>query len=572
MALSQNFDIIPNQSVIFTANTVECSDPELEYKNIVNADDITQVQFELNPAYFADNLILYGDLTTVSGWTLSNMAHNSTWDYFYSTNDSSCYVSIVPDGLYAPFGENAFMKVDIGIITNTHGIDIRVGTQTYSLTAGQVGIFTFYGILGDDTATNKRIKIQSFGGVDQSLIIKSIHATPIDYNYNLLVRNSTTDEVVYSYLLKNYFSYTYPQGTDIIRVTDNKFTWSVDWGELALTEGCYHLEICDPNINTNLQNGLPNSDFNYQELNTLDYNTATIVARFNGDSKITLTHIVGIIGTIEIVTNNSPIAGLTYNYSVVFTDVNLSGGGITLTIGFVGDNDNHVVAGSSTKSGSVVSDGGAFTLAIAMSGGASCSISIANLTLIGAENYEGNWISNGFKLTDGECNTVVLHGCSDTDNAMGLNFGSSNFTLKGRAEGKFTSSNYTFDRETIEYGTRANNRLIHFKRKKTKALKLNLLPEYMLDFVSALVGLDHIYVDNTEFEASGDEFFAISYPDGLNAMAYVTLFLTELDTTIEKSATIAMGAGCSDTIECVLDPETDECLIDPQTGDPFLMP
>lgn len=571
MALSQNFDVIPNQSVIFTANTVECSDPELEYKNIINADDITQVQFTLNPAYYADNLILYGDLTTESGFTLSNMAHNSTWDYFYSTSDSSCYVSLVPNNLYAPFGENAFMKVDIGIIANTHGLDITVGTQTYSLTAGQVGNFTFYGILGDDTATNKRIKIQSFGGVDQNFIIKKIHATPIDYNYTLLVRNSTTDEVVYSYLLKNYFSYTYPHGTDIIRVTDNKFTWSVDWGELALTEGCYHLEICDPNINTNLQNGLPNYDFNYQELNTLDYNTTNVVPLFNGDSKIYLIHAFGILGSINIVTNNSPVAGLTYNYSVVFDEVDLSGGGITLTIGFVGDLDTHVVTVPSTKSGSVVSDGGAFNFAIAMSSNATCKISIATLTLIGAENYEGNWISNGFKLTDGECNTVVLHGCSDTDNSIGLNFGSSNFTLKGRVEGKFTGANYTMDKESIEYSG-SNNRNIYFRRKKTKALKLNLLPEYMLDFVSALIGLDHIYVDNVEYEASGDEFFSLSYPDGLNALGYATLFLTQRDTTIEKSATIEMSSGCSDTIECVLDPETDECLIDPQTGDPFLMP
>lgn len=571
MALSQNFDIIPNQSVIFTANEVDCVSPELPFKNIINADDITQVQFELNPAYFADNLILYGDMTTVSGWTLSNMAHNSTWDYFYSTNDSSAYVSIVPNNLFMPFGENAFMKVDIGILTNTHGLDITVGTQTYSLTAGQIGVFTFYGIFGDDTATNKRIKVQSFGGVDQNFIIKYIHATPIDYNYIFIIRNLSDNSVVTSYLLQNYFTFIYPNGQDRFRVNDNKVTWSVDWGDLGLTEGCYQLEVADPNINTDLQNGLPNQSFDYKEENTVDYDGGNIIAAFHGDSKITLSHFAGLLGTFQIITNTAPQAGISYDYSVTFTDVDLSGGGITLALGFAGDYDNHVISGASTVTGTLISDGGVFTFSVLMSSNATCKISVAGLSLTDEQDLVGNWISNGFKLTDGECNTVVLHGCADTDNAYGLNFGSSNFTLKGRVEGKFAGANYQMDKESIEYAG-PNNRNIYFKRKKTKALKLNLLPEYMLDFVSALIGLDHIYVDNVEYEASGDEFFTLSYPDGLNAMGYATLFLSKRDTTIEKSATIQMSAGCSDTIECVLDPETDDCLIDPQTGDPVLMP
>jgi len=572
MALSVNFDIIKNQSVTFTDTDSECDSSELNFNNIIYPTDVTQVQFELNPTYYADNLILYGDLTTASGWTLTNMTHNAFLGLFGSDGDSACSVSIIPNELYMPFGQDAFIKCDIQLIANTHGCDITVGTQQYSLQAGQIGDFTFYGILGDDTATNNLIKLESPGGTNQSFIVNYIYGTPIDFQYVFLIRNLADNSITNKYLLKNYFSFDYPTGTDHFRIIDNKITWTVDWGDLGLEEGCYQLEVCDPSINTNLQCGLPNQDFSYLETNTVDYDGGNIVAYFNGDSKISLLHFAGILGTFQIITNEAPEAGISYDYSVTFTDVDLSGGGITLTLGFVGDNDAHVITGASTKTGTVISDGGVFTFAIAMSSNASCKVSIAGLTLTNDQLYSGNYVSNGFTLKDGGCKTVLIKGCADTDNAFGLNFGSSSYELKGRVEGKFVAPQYKHDKSKIEYGENANKRNIYFKREKTNVLKLNLLPEYMLDFVSAVIGLDHFYVDGVEYDTTGDETFTLSYPDGLNSLGYAVLYLTKKDTTIEKSATIELGSGCSDTIDCVLDPETNECLIDPQTGDPVLMP
>lgn len=572
MGLSVNFDCLKNQNVKFTAKDADCSDVELVYNNIVNATDITQVQFELNPAYYADNLIQNGDLNSTGGFTLTNMTHNSLLDVVTNDGDTYSAISIIPNAIRMPMGLNTYVKLDITIFTNTHGVEILLGTENYSLVAGQIGTFTFYGIMGDDTASNNLIRLSSPAGTNKSFTVSSIYATPIEYNYVFLIRNLGTGLVENYYKLWQYFSYVYNNGTGGFRIYENKVTWSIDWGDLGLTEGCYQLEVCDPSINFNLQNGLPNFDFNYLEENNLDYNGGNVVATFDGDSAISLTHFAGIIGIFQIVTTVAPETGISFSYSVNFTNVDLSGGGITLTIGFAGDQDAHVITGASTVTGTVVSDGGVFTFAIAMSSNASCDITIANVYPTSEQSYVGDWISNGLKLTDGDCNTVVLHGCSDTDNSLGFNFGSSDFDLRGRLEGKFTSANYSFDRESIEYGRNANNRNIYFKRKKTKVLKLNLLPEYSLDFLSTLVGLDHIYVDNVEYEATGDEFFSISYPDGINTMAYATLFLTERDTTIERSATVEMGLGCSDTIECVIDPETDECLVDPQSNDPVLMP
>ena len=568
MGLSLNFDVIKNQSTTFTSVNVDCASNELVYNNVVNSDDVTQVQFTINPSYLAVNLLSNGDFTTgTSGWTLSNMDHNSFLGMIGSSSDASCSATITPNNLFMPFGENAFMKVQVYLVANTHGCDITVGTNTYSLTAGQIGEFTFYGIFGDDTATNKLIKIESYGGTNHSFIINYVYATPIDYNYVFLVRNSTTNNVSAYYELWQYFYYTEPTATTPFRIIDNVLTWTVDWADLGVDNGCYQLEVCDPNINTNLQCGFPNQDFNFLEENSVDYDSGNIVAVFNGDSSIFLTHYTGLLGVFQIETYIAPTAGITYNYNVSFTNVDLSGGGITLTIGFAGDQDGVVITGNGSYSGSFVSDGGTCTFSISMSSNASCNVELARLYLADHADYSPNYISNGFTLTDGECATVELYGCSDTDYAFGLNFGSSDYTLKSRLRGKFTNAQYRFDRTSYEFSENANTRLSYFKREKTKVLKFDLLPEYMLDFLSAVVGLDHIYVDGVEYSASGEEFFTLSYSDELNTFGFATLFLKEKDTTIEKSACVEIGVGCADAINCIIDPETDECLIDPQTGD-----
>lgn len=572
MALSTNFNVIPNQSTEFTGNSVDCASNELTYKNIVNADDITQIQFEINPSDLAVDLFRNGDFTTgSSGWTLVNMIHSSLLGAIGSTSNSACSASITPNSLQMPFGENAFMKVDVFLIANTAGCDITVGTRLYSLQAGQIGLFTFYGILGDNTATNKLIKIESYGGTDHSFICSYVHATPIDYNYVFLVRNTTTNVVEVAYEFWQYFSFVYYGGTSIFRVVDNIITWSLDWSDLGLTNGCYQLEVCDPNLNVNLQCGFPNQDFNYLEENVVSYDGGNILATFNGDSKISLLHFAGVAGTFQILTDVSPVTGITYNYTAVFTDVDLSGGGITMTIGFTGDNDSVPITTAGTYSGSFTSDGGACFFNIIMSSNASCKVGLARLYLADDQDFAGDYISNGFKLTDGECNTVVLHGCSDTDYAFGFNFGTSDYKLRGRLEGKWSVPQYKFDRSTFEFDENANVRTAYFKRAKTRVLKLNIVPEYMMDFLTALVGMDHIYVDNVEYNTAGDEFITIQDSGELNNFGYITLYLNERNTTIEKVATVEVGIGCSDTINCILDPEDDTCLIDPETGDELIL-
>lgn len=568
--LSRNFDIIRNQAVYFTGNETTCTNlNDIEYKTLVNADDVTQVQFNVFPTANAEQLIYNSEFVSdASGWDLLNMSWSSGVIRTELPATGSGYMILEPNNLYAPFGENALMKIEVKVNANTYGITLFAGSEYLIIPAGQTGVFELYGMY---TSTDNTTAVTwASSETDTDVQIDYVKAYAVDLNYVFLVRNLADNTVVRSWALYQYLNGSNPYGSEPFRRIGNNITLSVDYTDLEISTGCYQIEVCDPSINTNLQNGLPNQDFNYLQTEELDFDGANIVAVFGGDSTIQLTHVAGIIGYFQILTDVAPVAGLTYNYTVTFTDVSLGSGGITLLIGFAGDNDNHVVAGNGNKTGSFVSDGGQLTFQLAMSGGASCKISIARLYLQNENDLEGNYISTKIKLNDNVCDTVVLHGCSDVDYTFGLNFASSSFDLRARVEGAIVNPQYTFEAKSYTYGTLNNTRTAYFKRKKVKQLKLALLPEYMLDFVSALIGLDHIYVDNVEYQLNGEEFFSLQYDGNLDNAGLVTLQLLEVDSTIESKACVSLGIGCSDDTVCVLNPEDDLCLIDPQTNDPLI--
>ena len=573
--LSNNFDIISNQAVNFTGLDVNCSnEQDIEYQNIVNADDITQVQFKLYPDANVGQLLYNSEFNSVSGWNLG----------FWNIDDGVLYLStggvygpytayVQPNNLYMPFGKNALMKVVIGIMTNTHGFELRVGVNTFSIPAGLVGEYEFYGGFGIDTGVDDIISVTSYDYENTGpyyVNIDYIRAYPINYDYIFLVRNLQDNTVSATYSLYQYIIGNTFTGSEPFRLIDNNLTWTINWSDLELPNGCYRLEVCDPYINTNLQNSLPNQDFNYFNEQDLDYVSGDVLVTFNGDSTVTISHVSGAFGAFAILTDTAPVSGLTYNYQVNYNVVTLGTGSISLALGFGGDSDSYIITGGSSKTGDLTSDGGIFSFQFILTGNASIKVSLARLFLQNDNDLTGNYISNTFKIVDSECNSVVLHGCSDIDYTFGLNFASSSFDLRGRVLGKLVNSNYELKRSSYMHGEKNNQRGAYFMRKKVKTLKLDLLHEYMLDFVSAWIGLDHIYIDNVEYMPNGDEFFQLVYDNNLDNAGYVTISLLEKDSTIESKACVSLGVGCSDDVNCVLDPDDDTCLIDPMTNDPVI--
>lgn len=570
--LSNNFDIIRNQSVTFTDTETDCEAPEINYQNIVNADDVTQVQFKL---YEGDdqNLIYNPEFTMgTSGYVLSNMFLVGGGGGVVNTlGGSVSSITLSPNNLYMPFGEKAYMKVVFNIERNECGCTLFAGMEYKEIQAGLTGEFELYGMFGDGSSgvLAQDIKIETCSE-DGNFMVTSIYAYNIKYDYIFLIRNLNDNTVHSTYALRSFLDFDSPYGSEPFRLIGNNLTWTIDWSLLEIADGCYQLEVCDWSINTNLQNGIPNQDFNAQDLDYLSFDSANVAVGFSGDSSISLSHIAGVAGNFQFTTLGAPISGLNYNYLVTFEDVYLGTGGISYYIGFSGDNDTGFVTTSGNKSGDLTSDGGSFTFSLILTGNASCKITIARLYFSDENSYVGNYISNTFKVTSNECGTLVLHGCSDNDYAFNLNFGSSSYTMKARLQGKLTNANYEFKRTGFIYGENSNSRTVYFNRKKVKQLKLNILPEYLLDFVSAVIGLDHIYVDNVKYQLHGEEFFSLNFSENVDNYGFITLQLFEIDSTIESKACVSLGVGCSNDVNCILDPEDDTCLIDPQTNDPVI--
>jgi len=571
--LGSNFDIIKNQSTNFTDLEVDCSNiQDIEYQNVVNAEDVTQVQFKLYPNSDEGQLLDNSEFSSSSGWTLDHWNIDDGVLYISEGTTYGPYTAYIePDNLYMPFGKNALMKIVIGITTNTHGFELRVGVNTFDIPAGLTGEYTYYGGFGVDTGVDDIISLTTYEYENTGpyyVNIDYIRAYPINYDYIFLIRDMSDETVVSSYPLYQYITGNNFTGNDPFRLIDNNLTWTINWSELELPNGCYRLEVCDPYINTNLQNSIPNQDFNYLNELDLDYTSANVLVTFNGDSTITISHISGLIGAFAIVTDTAPVNGLTYNYQVNYSVVTLGTGAISLALGFAGDSDTHNITGGTGVTGDFVSDGGTFAFQVILTGNASIKISLARLYLQNDNDLIGNYVSNNIKIVDSGCNTIVLHGCSDIDYTFGLNFGSSDYTLRGRVVGKLVNSNYEINRTSYMYGENNNQRGVYFMRKKVKQLKLDLLPEYMLDFVSAWIGLDHIYIDNVEYMPNGDEFFQLTYDSNLDNAGYVTISLLEKDSTIESKACLSLGNGCSDDESAIIDPEDQTFLLDPETGDP----
>jgi hypothetical protein len=577
--LSYNFDIIKNQPINLTYNEVNCKDSanDIQYSNIVSYNDVTQLQFELNPLINDVQLLLNSEFTTnLDGWTQSNMQWVSGGLVEnISPTASFSQIYITPHLQYMAFGLKAFMRVDFGIDINSNGCLLKAGRGELDLNPNEVGNFTVYGMFGDTLAVDNNILAFFYGATAtisaHNVRLNYIRAYPINYDYIFIIRNLNTGAIEYKYKLREFFDNINFLGLDPFNISGNKLTWTIDWSNLSLADGCYRIEVCDVGMNNEMQNGMYNQDFNYASAYLEATASGGVFAGYTGDSTISVDFTASGSLVLEQILNIS--SGITFNYTVGITAH--SGTNVTFRIGFFsGDDDIHTISGTGTFTGDLTSNGTdafAFQFSKLTSGNASVKIDYILLTLADEnDNLNANYVSTNYVVSGDECNSIVLHGCSDINNTFGFNFLDSGFTLRSRVVGKLINANYNIDKASYYYGELRNIRTAYFSRKKVKQLVLDLLPEYMLDFVTALIGLDHIYIDNVEYALDDENFFTLTYNDALNNAGYIVLNLFELNSTILHKPNISLGVGCNDVQDYVIDPVTGDPVIDPITGSPII--
>lgn len=580
MPLQPNIVYTPNQPQTIDVVGGIYTDEGFNFNNIVNADDITKFQFKLYPHPNVPALLaneeFNGSSYNVSGqWYLGQATYQSLFGgYVYNTNNVTTTIYQTLSNV----SENAFVEVTINFEQNNSGGYIDLGSQRYELPKNVTGEQKYYFIVESGAQT---LYIVSYPTVyTKSFIVTYARMREVSLNYIFVLRDNNGD-VVSSKKLYTYINSTNIYGSTPFRRIDNYITYSHDWtGE---PEGCYTIEVLDSIFNTNMQNGLHNAYFNVDDIDAdgsslgwIGTKTETlgnlVTVTINASGQLTVDVPAVNNHGWSLVSRTNTLAGVIYNINILVVSTT---GTVSISYGTIINETGATVSGAGLLTDTFVGDGNPFIFRVYSTGAARTIVLSYILVELANENdYVANYESNGFSLTNSSDNTIEISACNDVD-SFGFSFPTSDFSLNTRLKGKITNPQYDSDREAY-INNAGNTRTTYFRRQKIKLIKIDLVPEYMLDFLTLLGGMDHIYINDLEFVPSIDEFIQVNYDQNLDNFAKVILFLFQKDSTAFKKVTTALGPGCGTTPSYLVDPhdindpDDDENIIDPQTGDPIL--
>lgn len=127
------------------------------------------------------------------------------------------------------------------------------------------------------------------------------------------------------------------------------------------------------------------------------------------------------------------------------------------------------------------------------------------------DEYPSFQFSNFFKIVDGdgdEC-TIALSGCFP---GAQLGF-PEDYEPLVRLSGRIARPQYTGEVLTSR-DSEGYTRVNYLDREKTMQLLINLVPEYILDFISVWIGFEQMYINGQSYRIADDSFPEINYPDG----------------------------------------------------------
>lgn len=131
--------------------------------------------------------------------------------------------------------------------------------------------------------------------------------------------------------------------------------------------------------------------------------------------------------------------------------------------------------------------------------------------IIRSSQYECNFVSNYFKLGvfNQPCN-MLINACNNED-GMGFVFGPSGFTPRIRINARLVQAKYDAEKNIYE-DSLGKKSIVNYRRRKSKYLATGILPEYIHDFLSTLVGYDNVYLDG-ELYVCDDTEYNVEYGD-----------------------------------------------------------
>lgn len=490
-----------NQPIIFDDSVDLCNTDTTYYTQIVDQTDTTQFQFGLTVCNGQSDLIVDPNFSSSSNWTLgtgwvissntlcrtgSGVSNVQAIGTTLVSGDYYC-VTIIVDSISSGAGFGIYLGAGLIGIIQSSGTHVFYGSPNLGLT------FNIVSIISGGTICISAASVYK--------ILTNFGVGIYDYDDNSLVQS--------------LFYNTAPANTFVF--SEDSVTVSIDWASLGLIDGCYYMCLFDPCINSGGQNYPPqitNGTFTGSASgwtlgSSWTYNSNAVDAVFSATP------------ANNYLTQNNVFINYTSTYSVTVI--------LTAHTGNVAVYFGTSFVGSCTGVGTFVITGvpvGNLNLQLYITSGTATVTSVTATTITTA-NYVCNYQSNIIKLGDYSCacpETLLINACND-DNGLGFVFNGSGFTPRIRLQGKLRQSKYSSDR-IIEEDSDGKKKVIYYNRRKSKNLTADLLPEYVHDFLSTLVGYDRFYINGVPYIVDDDEYNVI-YDDSQDNVGGISLLVSE---------------------------------------------
>lgn len=542
--------LIPNQPVIFEDTTDICKcTSALNYKQLVAVGDITQFQFNFDLCLDAENILVNPNFNDNTGWVFPEggseydplpnewtIADNKVCRTPYNGVESCFYqvITAPAQGMYY-LNVNVISTSDLFTVTISNAtIDIAFINIT---SAGISNLRYYWDGNGDDmTITICAVDSVCIDGIElfnmtENKIFPIVRVVDAVTGLTVKQWDGSDPTIVLNEGIEFW----------VFNYVGNSVTVNIDWSREGIPVGCYYICLIDPcNTvnNQNLSNIVADPSFDDVPANswTIITSVNTFVNITGGKAQYTSTNTSG---TAEITNDNLAVNGLCYDTTLIITDTPVDARA-RIVIGSVAG-AWHSTAGTFTEG--ITSGGQTITIEVeTTNSSAASSINISSVVIkVADECLECTYQSNEFKYDYFDDCTHLVSGCCN-ENGMGFVFGASLFSPRIRLISKYVKATYKAERVIFE-DSAGKKTVPYFRRRKARAFIVDTAPEYVHDFLSTLMGYDHLYISGIEYVVLDDEYQPV-YSSADDEMASVTINIEEKIQLVENKNCGADDLGC----------------------------
>ena len=528
--------LIDNQPVKFDETLNACHLDYLRYKQLVELTDVTNYQIKIGDCPLPFNYIQNGAFATnLNGWgTNGSWVWNNGKARSVSNSTTEIYQQVLVPG--------DFYRVEL-TVSDLEATDVTKpfsGSVAAILGAESLGIINENGkyvLFGVASGTKFSIKKLQYTNVD----VDNIVVTKVNIDHIVVVYDE--NDLFITELKVSDFIGAAAVFTPEFTLRKDFLTGFIDWTTLAIAAGCYKICLLDSCVNTNFQNYLPNGEFDIDDLSP--YTMWTFTPPPTGLLDIDGVQNLVFFGN-SLETGNITQDGVKVgcSYTVKLNIVSITGGEVWVQMG-TQLTTKWTTAGIKTEV--IVPDG--VDVTIHFEGTDPVGTTLIRLDYlripIATNCYETDFCTPIFDVKAVHPCTLRINACNDrrlTDD-MGFYFRYTNFTPTIRVYSKLVSSQYDIEKQLEEDG-RGKRKLVYFKRRKHKKLKISRQPEYVHDFLSLLHGFDHWFIGAIEYSVQSDSYL-LTY-EAEDNIARVDIDITEKVDFIRNTLCLSEGdhGGC----------------------------